>query len=67
MKGSHIFFEAKVLLGTPNTNQTEEPLRLVGYTVDDKEYWIATDHFDLTAEQIALAYKLRWDIEKFFA
>lgn len=66
-KGSHIFFDAKVLLGTPNANQTEEPLRLVGYTVDDKEYWIATDRFDLTAEQIALVYKLRWDIEKFFA
>jgi len=64
---SHVFFDAKVLLGTPNVNQTKSPLRLVGYIVDDKEYWIATDRFDLAAEQIALAYKLRWDIEKFFA
>jgi hypothetical protein len=64
---SHVFFDAKVLLGTPNINQTKKPLRLVGYIVDDKEYWIATDRFDLTAEQVALAYKLRWDIEKFFA
>ena len=30
-------------------------------------YQVATDRFDLTAEQIALIYKLRWDIEKFFA
>lgn len=65
--GSHIFFDAKVLLGLPGDNQTEAPLRLLGYTIEGKEYWVATDRFDLTAEQIALAYKLRWDIEKFFA
>jgi IS4 transposase len=29
--------------------------------------WIATDRFDLTAEDIAVAFKLRWEIEKFFA
>jgi transposase len=28
---------------------------------------VATDRFDLTAEQIVFVYKLRWDIEKFFA
>lgn len=28
---------------------------------------MATDRFDLTAEQIALAYKLRWTIEALFA
>ncbi len=66
-EGSHVFFDAKVLLGTPHINQTTEPLRLVGYTVDGKQYWIATDRFDLSAEQIALIYKLRWDIESFFA
>lgn len=64
---SNVFFDAKVVLGTPNVNQTKKPVRLVGYTVDDKNYWIATDRFDLTAEQVALVYKLRWDIEKFFA
>jgi IS4 transposase len=32
-----------------------------------KNYWVATDRFDLTAEQIALIYKLRWTIESFFA
>ena len=40
---------------------------MVGYQVDCVKYWIATDRYDLTAEQIAAAYKLRWDIENFFA
>lgn len=65
--GSNVFFDARVLLGTPGVNQTEIPLRLVGYTVADKPYWIATDRFDLSAEQVATAYKLRWEIENFFA
>jgi len=66
-EGSHIFFDAKVLLGTPNVNQTKEPVRLVGYTIEGKRYWIATDRFDLSAEQVAQIYKLRWDVESFFA
>ena len=64
--GSPVFFDAKVLLGTPGANQTKAPVRLVGYQVDDVVYWIATDRFDLTAEQVALVYKLRWNIETFF-
>lgn len=64
---SHVFFDAKVLLGTPYVNQTKESVRLVGYVVNDKQYWVATDRYDLTAEQVALVYKLRWDVESFFA
>jgi hypothetical protein len=64
---SYVFYDAIVLLGTPGDNQTKKPLRLVGYTVDGTRYWVATSRFDLTSEQIALIYKLRWDIEKFFA
>ena len=64
---STIFYDAIVLLGTAGVNQSKKPLRLVAYTVDGVEYWVATDRYDLSAEQIALIYKLRWDIEKFFA
>ena len=66
-KDSHIFFDAKVLLGTTNINQTKEPVRLVGYIIEGKQYWVATDRFDLSAEQVALVYKLHWDVETFFA
>ena len=65
---SIVFYDAEVLLGTvENNNQTKEPVRLVGYRVNGVDYWIATDRRDLTAEQIAKIYKLRWDIEIFFA
>ena len=64
---SIVFFDAAVILGTTEINQTKETLRLVGYEVDRVKYWIATNRYDLTAEQIAAAYKLRWDIENFFA
>ena len=64
---SIVFYDAKVLLGKEGVNQTLTPLRLVGYTVAGKSYWVATSRFDLTAEQVAQIYKLRWDIETFFA
>jgi len=64
---SIVFFDAIVLLGTTGINQTVEQIRLVGYEVDDVKYWIATNRLDLTAEQVAAAYKLRWDIENFFS
>lgn len=65
---SIVFFDAEVLLGTKeNKNQSQKPVRLVGYHVDGVDYWVATDRRDLTAEQIAEAYKLRWNIENFFA
>ena len=65
---SIVFFDAQVFLGTvQNNNKSELPLRLVAYHVDGTDYWIATDRFDLDAEQIAFIYKLRWEIESFFA
>ena len=42
-------------------------MRLVGYEVDGVKYWVATSRLDLSAEQVAVIYKLRWDIETFFA
>jgi IS4 transposase len=61
-----ISYDAKVLLGDEREKQTKKLPRLVGYVVDGTKYWIATDRFDLTADEIALIYKLRWEIEKFF-
>ncbi len=63
---SHVFYDVVVLLGTKDINQTKREVRVVGYKADGKNYWVATDRFDLSAEQIALVYKLRWTIESFF-
>ena len=64
--GGIVFYDAVVLLGTPYVNQTEREVRLIGYRVANVDYWIATGRHDLSAEQIAFAYKLRWNIEIFF-
>jgi hypothetical protein len=64
---SMFFFDGLVLLGVRGKNRTQKPVRLFGYKIAGKTYWIATDRFDLPAEQIASIYKLRWEIEKFFA
>ncbi len=63
---SHIFYDSLVLLGTPKQNQTKNPVRVVGYEISGVKYYVATDRHDLTAEQVASVYKLRWTIENFF-
>jgi hypothetical protein len=63
---SLVFYDAVVLLGTKDINQTKREVRVVGYKADGKSYWVATDRFDLSGEQISLIYKLRWTIESFF-
>ena len=63
---SIVFYDAVVLLGTKGTTLTEKELRVVGYHVDGTDYWVATSRYDLTAEQVAQVYKLRWTIEAFF-
>lgn len=63
---SNIFYDKTVLLGQKGINQTDTPVRLVGYEIENVKYWVATNRFDLSAQDVALIYKLRWDIEKFF-
>jgi hypothetical protein len=63
---SIVFSDNIVFLGTKGTNQTEKELRLVGYRIDGKDFWVATNRYDLTAEEVAQVYKLRWSIETFF-
>jgi len=63
--GSYVFYDSVVLLGTPGSSQSEKPVRVVGYEIEGVKYFIATDRHDLTGEQIATAYKLRWRIETF--
>jgi hypothetical protein len=53
---SIVFYDATVLLGTPGVNQTKKPVRLVGYRVEGKKYWVATDRHDITAEEVAYIY-----------
>lgn len=61
-----VFYDAEVLLGTRYMTQTKKSVRVVGYEVEGVKYYVATDRFDLTAEQVATIYKLRWKIETFF-
>ncbi len=65
--GSIAFYDSIVILGCDTSVQTQKEVRLIAYTIEETNYWIATNRFDLTADQIAEAYKLRWEIESFFA
>ena len=64
--GSIVFYDKVVLLGTKGTNQSEKELLLLAYRVEGRDFWIATSRHDLTAEEVAQVYKLRWNIETFF-
>ena len=63
---SDVFFHAEVYLGDPQ-HRTRYTVRLIGIRLGRTILWIATNRKDLTALQIALIYRLRWEIEKFFA
>ena len=47
----------------------ETPFRLIvakTKTEDEKDFWFITNNFELSAKEIAQAYRRRWDIEVFF-
>ena len=54
-----------MVVGTVGVNQGQLPLRVMGYQVDSVKYLNAASLYDLSAEQTAQVYKLRWDIEKY--
>lgn len=73
--------DSKVLLytGKPINNKKgkvhyreeliETPFRLIVVSTKDKSpksFWFITNNFDLSAKEIAQAYRRRWDIEVFF-
>jgi len=64
--GTKIFFFAKVHLGD-EAHRMNHQVWLVGFKSRGKVYWVATDRADLSAEQIAFIFSLRWEIETFFA
>lgn len=64
---SGVFQDSMVILGDPAKNTERNTFRLVGYQVGAKKFWLVTNRFDLSAEDIAAIYKLRWNIESFFA
>jgi hypothetical protein len=75
-ENSNIFFFAQVYLGDQQ-HRTQNIFRLVGFKVGRKLFWVVTkrgsatalfsNRTDLTALEIAIIYRLRWEIEKFFA
>jgi len=66
--GGIVFYDAVALLGYKRGKRTGTmtEVRIIGYRIDGKEFWVATDRHDLSAEDVAAAYKLRWNIETFF-
>ena len=57
--GSSILSDEWGILGSSDETYTHTLVRLVVYRVGQKVYWIATNRFDLTAEQEAEVYRLR--------
>lgn len=65
--GSPVLSDREVILGTFYTKM-QHPLRVVEVmdASTGEPFCIATNRFDLTAEEIADIYRLRWQIELFF-
>ena len=50
--GSIVFLDVIAQLGSQTTSLTEIPVRVIGYCVKSKEFYLATDRFDLSAEDL---------------
>jgi transposase len=64
--GTSIVRDAKIWLGS-KFRSMKNPVRLVEYLDDQGHlYRVVTNRYDLTAEEVAAAYRKRWIIELFF-
>lgn len=66
-KGSTVLSDKEVILGCQST-QMQHSVRII-QVIDSSSkelFYIVTNRFDLTAEEIAQIYRLRWTIETFF-
>jgi len=67
LKGESVLSDKEVILGGQST-QMQHPIRAI-QVIDSSNgelFYIITNRFDLTAEEIAQIYRLRWTIETFF-
>ena len=64
---STVLSDKIAVLGSHNARM-KNPVRIVGVidSSNGEEFHIATNRFDLTAEEISDIYRLRWSIETFF-
>lgn len=66
-EGSKVLEDTIVVLGNNKTKmKTKVRIILVVDERTQKEFYIVTNRFDLTADEIGELYKLRWKIELFF-
>lgn len=66
-KGSTVLSDKEVILGCQST-QMQHSVRII-QLIDSSNgelFYIVTNRFDLTVEEIAQIYRLRWTIETFF-
>ena len=53
-------------LGCKGKIRQRQNSALLGTVLRARITWVATNRYDLTAEDVAQVYKLRWSIESFF-
>ena len=65
LEESIVFHDAMVSLAGSGLSLAEKPVRLVGCLVGSQKMWLATNRYDLSADNLAEVYALRWDIDTF--
>ena len=63
---SHLFRNVTDQIIMYKNDQFNNKIRLVCFEIGEEIYYIVTNRFDLTTEQIIILYAYRWQIELFF-